>query len=92
MMLQHYFGILVIVTFAKLHEALKQCHASTYSVYGHNLSRHVISTSTVSRLSDCVMMCSDDNNVIGVLYNHLATSLSLGLLFTTLNFLIQCLL
>lgn len=39
-MLQHYFGILVIVTFAKLHEALKQCHASTYSVYGHNLSRH----------------------------------------------------
>ncbi|KAJ7372460.1 hypothetical protein OS493_018967 [Desmophyllum pertusum] len=58
-MLQHYFGILVIVIFAKLHEALEQCHASTYSVYGHHLSDHVISTSSVSSLTECVMMCSD---------------------------------
>ena len=59
-MLQHYFGILVIVISAKLHEALEQCHASTYSVYGHHLSGHVISTSSVSSLSECVMMCSDE--------------------------------
>ena len=59
-MLPHYFGILVIISLAKLHEALKQCPASTYSVYGHCLSGHVISTRISSSLSECVMMCSGE--------------------------------
>ena len=57
---QHYFGILVIISFAKLHEALEICPASTYSVYGHSLSGHVISTRTSSSLTECVMMCSGE--------------------------------
>ncbi|KAJ7372455.1 hypothetical protein OS493_018962 [Desmophyllum pertusum] len=59
-MLQQYFGILVIISSAKLHEALEQCRDSTYSVYGHSLSDHVISTRIVSSLSECVLMCSDE--------------------------------
>ncbi|XP_078363757.1 uncharacterized protein LOC144647967 [Oculina patagonica] len=57
-MLQLYFGILVIISSAKLHEALEQCPASTYSVYGHSLSGHVISTRISSSLTECIMMCS----------------------------------
>ncbi|XP_078364220.1 uncharacterized protein LOC144648568 [Oculina patagonica] len=60
-MLQHFFGILVIISSAKLHEALEQCPAaSTYSVYGHSLSGHVISTRISSSLAECFMMCSDE--------------------------------
>ena len=59
-MLQHSFGILVVISFARAHETLEQCPASTYSVYGHSLSGHVISTRISSSLSECVMMCSGE--------------------------------
>jgi len=59
-MLQHYLSILVILNTAKIHEALEHCSASTYSVYGHRLSSHVISTGISSSLSDCVIMCQNE--------------------------------
>lgn len=59
-MLQHYFSILVILSSAKLHAALEHCTASTYSVYGDNLSSHVISTRISSSLSECVMTCRNE--------------------------------
>lgn len=59
-MLQHYFSILVILSTAELHEALEHCPASTYSVYGHSLSGHVIWTGTSFSISECVMMCRNE--------------------------------
>ena len=59
-MLKNYFSILVILNTAKLHEALEHCSNSTYSVYGHSLSSHVITTRISSSLSDCVMMCRNE--------------------------------
>ena len=59
-MLQHYLSILVVLNTAVLLGALEHCSDSTYSVYGHSLSSHVISTRISSSLSDCVMMCSNE--------------------------------
>ena len=59
-MLQHHLSILVILNTAMLQEALEHCSDSTYSVYGHSLSSHVISTRISSSLSDCVMMCRNE--------------------------------
>ena len=59
-MLKNYLSILVILSTAKLHEALELCSDSTNSVYGHSLSNHVISTRISSSLSDCVMMCRNE--------------------------------
>ena len=59
-MLRNYCSILVFLNAAKLLEALLQCTASTYSVYGHSLSSRVISKKISSSLSECVMMCAND--------------------------------
>lgn len=52
--------ILVILSTAKLHNALEHCSDPTYSVFGHGLSSHVISTGISSSLSECVMMCGNE--------------------------------
>ena len=52
--------ILVILSIAKLHNALEHCSDLTYSVYGHGLSSHVISTTISLSLSECVMMCRNE--------------------------------
>ena len=59
-MLKNYFSILVLLNAAKLLEALGQCTASTYSVYGHSLSSRVTSKKISSSLSECVMMCANE--------------------------------
>ena len=57
---QYYFSILIILSSAKLHNSLEHCSASVYSVYGHSLSSHVISTGISSSLSECVMLCRNE--------------------------------
>ena len=58
MLPKYYFGILVIVSSAELHEGLKNCKKQTKSTYGHYLAGHVISTAGSSSLPECVMLCS----------------------------------
>ena len=60
MKMQYCFGILVLISSAKLCEALGQYPPLTYSVYGHYLSGHVISTKHVYSLSECVIMCFNE--------------------------------
>ena len=59
-MLKKFFSILVFLNAAKFLEALVQCTASTYSVYGHSLSSRAISKKFSSSLSECVMMCGNE--------------------------------
>lgn len=58
MLPKYYFGILVIVSSAELHEGLKNCKEQTKSTYGYYLAGHVISTASSSSLSECTMLCS----------------------------------
>ena len=58
--MQQYLGILVIISCAQLQHALEQCRPPTYSVYGHHLSGHVVSTRISSNLSECIMMCFNE--------------------------------
>ena len=60
MLRKHYFGILVIISSAGLHKALKTCKEQARSTYGHYLAGHVISTRISSSLSECVIMCLHD--------------------------------
>ena len=57
--LLHCFAV-VIISSARFCQALEQCRPSTYSVYGHHLSGHVMSTAMSSSLSECVMMCFNE--------------------------------
>jgi len=52
--------ILVILSIAKLNNALEHCSDSTDSVYGHGISSHVISTTISLSLSECVMICRNE--------------------------------
>ena len=58
--MQHFIGLLVIISSAKLLQALEQCQVSSLSVYGHHLAKHVISTRICSSLSDCIILCSKE--------------------------------
>ena len=59
-MLQQFFGIFIIISFAKRLEAVEQCPASTHSAYGHSLSGHGILTHMASSLTECIVMCSNE--------------------------------
>ena len=51
----------IVIFYAQLSQAIKQCRRSTYSEYGHHLSRHVVSTQKTSSITECVMICSSES-------------------------------
>ena len=51
------FLILVILCAAKILHVFGKCRPPTYSISGYHLSGHVMSTTIVSNLSECVTTC-----------------------------------
>ena len=51
------FPILVILSTSKILNVFGKCAPSTHSITGYHLSGHVMTTTIVSSLSECVTMC-----------------------------------
>ncbi|KAJ7372462.1 hypothetical protein OS493_018969 [Desmophyllum pertusum] len=65
-------GILLVLVTSSIIESLKQCSPDTYSVTGHYLKDHVMSTSITSDISECVIQCSLDIRCKSINF-HLST-------------------
>ena len=60
MALRALFTFSGIFFFIICHQSVAQCPASIYSVHGHYLSNHVMSTSASLDLSDCRRKCAEE--------------------------------